>query len=682
MRVLLALALSCGIVSADEGMWTFDNFPAKKLGAEYGFTPSQEWLDHVRLSSVRLAEGCSASFISPNGLVLTNHHCAASCIQELSSSSADYSAKGFLAKTEGEEHRCPTQEANVLVGITEVTARIEKATRGLDATAANNARKAETSRIEKECSSGGASVRCDVVALYGGGVYSLYKYRRYQDVRLVMAPETSIAAFGGDPDNFNFPRYDLDMTFFRIYENGRPLNSDHYFAIAKNGSAAGDLAFVSGNPGHTNRQHTIARLETERDFLNFNLLLWLAEYRGLLLEFANRGEEQRRISEDELLYAENSLKAITGEERALLDRAFFATLVAKEREFRAKVDANPALQREYGSAWDEIAKAVAAIPRYSPAYAHLEGGRAIRSDLFRHARNLVRMAEESQKPDEKRLPEYTEARRPQLNQALASTAPVYAEFEIERLSWSLDKMREKLGPDSAAVRALFGNRSPREIATEAVKGTKLADPLFRKRLMEGGKAAIEASGDPMIALARQVDPYARAARKKVEDEIDSVIARNEERLAKARFAVYGSTLYPDATFTPRLNYGTVKGWDENGVAVKPYTTMGGAFERATGRFPFALPASWLEAKPRLNLETPFNLVTDNDVVGGNSGSPMIDRQGRLIGLVFDGNIHSLGGNYGFDERVNRTVAVDVRAIVESLGRVYGAERLIREMKTE
>jgi hypothetical protein len=680
-RISVILLLTCALLPAEEGMWTFNNFPSDKVKAKYGFGPDKEWLDKVRLSSVRLTEGCSASFVSSEGLVLTNHHCASTCIQQISSAQKDYSANGFYAKTEGEEVRCPEQEANVLIGITDVTAQLTEATKGMSDKAANDARKAEIARIEKACTTS-ERLRCEVISLYGGGVYDLYKYQRYQDVRLVFAPEFAIAFFGGDPDNFMFPRYDLDLTFLRIYENGKPLRTKHYFPVSRSGPKAGDLVFVSGNPGTTDRQDTISMLETQRDLISFRKLLYLAEYRGLLTEFQTRGEEEKRISQDELFTVENSLKAYTGEEEALLDERFFAQKRAEEQEFRKRVESDAALQRKYGKVWEEIAAVEVKHRQVWPAYQFVEGLYGFRSDLYRQARRLVRMAEEYPKPNGERLVEYADARKPEVMQALLSAAPIYPEFETETLTWSLTKLREVLGPDDPFIRKLFGKHSPREVATTAVKGTALRDVAVRKKLMEGGKAALEASHDPMIALAELVDPYARAIRKKMEDEVVSVLTSSEESLAKARFAVYGKSIYPDATFTLRLSYGQVKGWDEKGHMVPPFTILGGAFERATGRFPFALPESWLRAKERLNLQTPFNFVTTNDIIGGNSGSPVIDRNAELVGLIFDGNIHSLGGTYGFDPALNRAVAVDSAAILETLDKVYGAARVLEELQRQ
>ncbi|MDX1982534.1 MAG: S46 family peptidase [Bryobacteraceae bacterium] len=679
MRSLVLLVLFVWTAFAEEGMWTFNNVPTGRLQKQYGFAPDQQWLDHLRLSSVRLAEGCSSSFVSPNGLVLTNHHCVASCIQQLSTAEKDYSVNGFHAASQADEQRCTRQEANVLIEITDVTARLAAKTRSLSDRDANETRKAETARIEKECATSD-SLRCEVVSLYGGGVYDLYKYRRYQDVRLVFAPEKGIAFFGGDPDNFMFPRYDLDAAFLRVYENGQALKTPHFLKWSAAGPKEGGLTFTSGHPGGTDRQLTIAMLELERDYLKPLILLNYAEYRGMLAQFQTRGEEQRRIAEDTLFSVENALKAFKGEWEALLDSRFFEQKRNEERDFRKRVQASAALRKEYSSVWTGIDAATQKKRQFYLPYLYMEGSFGFRSDLYRHARRLLRMAAELPKPNEQRLEEYADARKPELLQATLSPAPIYPELEIERLSFSLTKLRESLGADHPIVRQLFGKRAPRDVAAEAVNGTTLKDPTMRKALMDGGQSAIDSSADPMIALAKLVDPIARQLRKRYEDEVEAPLVAGQEKLAKARFAVYGKSLYPDATFTLRLSYGAVKGWVENGVPVSPFTIFGGAYERHTGRDPFALPQSWLDAKDRLNLQTPFNFVTTNDIVGGNSGSPVVNKEGELVGLMFDGNIHSLGGNYGFDPALNRAVGVHSSAILEALEKVYNARRVLAEIK--
>ncbi len=676
MKALLVL-ISVLMLHADEGMWTFNNFPSGKVKAKYGFAPSSEWLDHVRLSAVRLAEGCSASLVSAHGLVLTNNHCAATCLQQISTAQKDYTKLGYAAKTPADEAKCPGQEANILESIEDVTAPLTAATKGLTDQAADKARKAEIARIEKACATSD-ELRCEVISLYGGGVYDLYRYRRYQDVRIVFAPEFAAAFFGGDPDNFMFPRYDLDMSFLRIYHNGQPLDTPQHLIFSRRGPTEGELTFVAGNPGSTRRQNTIAQLELRRDFTLPHYLLYLAEYRGLLTMFQTRGPEQERISHDDLFFTENSFKALKGGFEALLEPAFFGQKRNEERDFQKRVQADPKLRAEYGKVWDDIAGAVKQARIRLLPNLYFEGGLGFRSDLYSHALRLVRMAAEYAKPNGQRLPEFADARKPEQTQATLSEAPIYPELEIETLTFSLTKLRETFSPDDPRVRRILGKQSPRELATAAVKGSRLGDPAVRKALMEG-RQPIATSTDPMIALAKVVDPIAREARKQYEDEVDSVLKAGLEKLAKARFAVYGTSLYPDATFTLRLSYGTVKGWVENGTPVRPFTNFAGAFDRATGSDPFALPQSWLEAKSKLDLQTPLNFVTDNDIIGGNSGSPVINKDGEIVGLIFDGNIHSLGGDYGFDESLNRAVAVHSAAILQSLDRIYGAQRVLSEL---
>jgi hypothetical protein len=678
LRFSLILLCFGSFASAEEGMWTFNNFPRQVVQRNFGFSPSQDWLDRVRLSSVRLAQGCSASFVSGDGLIMTNHHCATSCIQALSTGEKDYLSAGFQTKGRDQEIRCPNLEANQLSEITDVTARIAASVKGLTDQAANDARKAEIARIEKACTSGD-EVRCEVVTLYSGGEYNLYKYRRYQDVRLVFAPEVGIAFFGGDPDNFMFPRYNLDVTFLRAYDNGKPARTPHFFSWSPAGAKEGELTFVTGHPGSTDRQHTVAMLEFERDVVLPDMLLYLAEYRGYLTQFQMRGAEQKRISQDELFGVENSLKAFRGEHGALLSAAFLNQKRQAESEFQKKILANPDWKDEYGPLWSDIGMLTQKQRRHRTHYIHIERQRGLRSRLYSQALRLVRMAEEAGKPNEKRLEEYAEARIPQLRQAVLSPAPIYKEFDIEMFTFALTRLREALGPDDAAVKQILGRRSPREIATDLIGATKLTEPAVRKALFEGGKAAVDASTDPMILFAKKVDPIARQIRKRYEDEFESPAKRLGEKLGHAIFAAYGKSVYPDATFTLRLSFGTVKGWEENGVRINPFTIFGGLYERHTGSDPFALPKSWLEARDKVNLQTPMNFVTTNDIIGGNSGSPMINREARIVGLIFDGNIHSLGGNYGFDKTANRAVAVHSSAILEALDKVYGARDLLAEL---
>ncbi len=680
MRIIVALLVLCTAATsahADEGMWTYNGFPKAKLEKKYGVKVDDAWLDHVRLSSARLAQGCSASFVSPNGLVLTNHHCVESCLQDLSSAEKDYLATGFQAKTAADEVKCPVMEVNQLVEITDVTARLKKATAGLTGQKFNDAQKAESGRIETECQTSPA-LRCNVVTLYHGGRYDLYRYRRYQDVRMVFAPEFAIAFFGGDPDNFMFPRYDLDMSLVRVYDDGKPLQSKDFLAWNPAGPSEGDVVFVSGHPGGTDRQLTMAELQYQRDVQLPATLMRLSELRGALTEFQNRGPEQKRVSNGLLFMVENSLKALKGEREALVDRDFFAQKAAAEAAFRKKLggrkDGRAALQ-----AYASIQQAEDLKRNVRDEVNYVMGPAGFMTSYFQFARTLVRGADERQRKNEDRLEEYQEAKLPAVTQSLFSSAPIDDEFEIFKLTWSLTKLRETLGPDHAFTKRVLGQESPAEVAKRLVSGTKLRDLALRKQLWEGGKAAVDASQDPMIAFARAVDPDARAVRKMYEDEIESVVKKGSETIAQARLALEGTSGYPDATFTLRLSYGTVKGWTEGKKVVPAFTTLEGAFARDTGRAPFALPKSWLDAKPRLDLQTRFDFAATTDIIGGNSGSPVVARDGRIVGLVFDGNIWSLGGKYGFDEKLNRTVAVDTAAITEALDKIYGATRILEEL---
>ena len=680
-QFLATLLLAPALAGADEGMWTFNNFPKDRVEKAYGFKVTDAWLDNVRLSSVRLAgsSGCSASFVSERGLVMTNHHCAHSCIEQLSTKEKDFVKAGFLAKAEADEVKCPAVEVNQLVGITSVTTRMKKATEGKSGRDFFMAQRGEQAAIEKECQTAD-TLRCEVVSLYRGGVYDLYKYQRYQDVRLVFAPEFAIAFFGGDPDNFMFPRYDLDVAFIRVYEGGKPARLKSWLRWSAAGAKEGDLTFVPGNPGGTNRKLTVAQLEYQRDTALPERLVSMAELRGKLTEYARRGEEQARHSNATLFYVENGLKALTGRLEALADGSFFASKVKAEVDFKAALAKDPELATKYLPAFDEVARAVAASKKHRRQMEFKEGLRA--GELLPVARTLVRAAAERQKPNAERLREYGDAALPALTQGLFSPAPVFPEFEVFQLTHAFTKMREKLGTDDPFVKKVLGQRAPAELAEALVNGSTLADVATRKKLWEGGQAALDeaAKTDTLIAFARLIDEDGRAARKLYEETIQPVLVKNQELIAQAHFAVEGTSAYPDATFTPRLSYGAVQGYEENGKQVSPLTTMGGAFDRATGREPYALPKSWLDAKGKLDPKTPFNMATSNDIIGGNSGSPVVNARGEVVGLVFDGNIQSLGGDYGFDPAVNRAVSVHSSALVEALAKIYGAQRIVDELK--
>ncbi len=676
--LVVGLAFLTQTMRADEGMWTFDNFPSKTVGEKYGFTPSQGWLDHVRLASLRIAGGCSASFISPEGLVMTNHHCVVECVEQISTPKDNFVDDGFIAKTDAEERKCPAFELDQLVEIRDVTKDVQSALAGKTGHDANRALHAKEAELQQSCGSGD-SVRCDVVSLYHGGVYDLYRYKRYTDVRLVFAPEYAVAQFGGDPDNFNFPRFDFDIGLLRAYENGKPAASPEYLRWSPNGSKDGELVFVSGNPGGTSRELTDSQLAFERDTYFPARMPYLAEYRGLLEEFRTKGPEQAREANEDLFFVENSFKAYVGRWGALLDPQFFGTKVQEEKKLRAATDADPKLAGDV-SAWDDIAKIQELRKQLFVRSAAL-GNRMFRSGLLGDAVTLVRAASERSKPNAERLPEFTDQALVHVQQELSAPIPVHKDIEELNLAFLFSTVRRDLGTDDPFVKKMLGKESPEQLAHRLVTGTRLEEPKVREELYKGGKNAVETSTDPMIRFASSIDDDLLAVRKDYEARVDAPTRAAAERIAKARFAVYGTSVDPDATFTARLSYGTVKGFEDGeGKFVQPYTTIGGLFDRASGAPPYKLPESWLKAKGSLNLSLPMNLSTTNDIIGGNSGSPLIDQDARVIGLIFDGNIFSLGGDYGYDAKQNRAVAVDSHALLEGLRKVYHLNRVVDEIE--
>ncbi|MEP0773580.1 MAG: S46 family peptidase [Acidobacteriota bacterium] len=669
-------------VVADEGMWTLDNPPTAQLKAKYDFTPSPQWLERLRLAAVRFNDGGSGSFVSPRGLVLTNHHVARGQLQKLSSKDRDLVAAGFLATRPDEEIPCPDLELNVLVSMEDVTSRVTAAVKpDMAEKEAMEARKAAIAAIEKE-SLAATGLRSDVVTLYAGGEYWLYRYKKYTDVRLVFAPEEQIAFFGGDPDNFTYPRWNLDMTLFRVWENGQPITSPAYLKWNPAGAGDGELVFVVGHPGSTNRLHTLAQLEAQRDVVYPDTLAMMKRMLAVCEAYATRGPEQQRQALGVIFGLQNGIKARTGELEGLKNPAILGKKAAEEADFRRRVESNPVWQKQFGSAWEDIAAAQAKALTRRPELIHARlGGRS----LPRLAQTIVRYVVEVGKPDADRLEEFRDSQLESLRFRMFSPAPVYPELEELLLADALRQSLEALGAEHPFVKAALTGKSAEEVAREAVRGTALADPAFRRQLVEGGSAAVEASTDPLIALARRVDPYLRELRRWQEDHIDSVQQAAGEKLAKARFAVYGKSLPPDATFTLRLSYGTVKGYPYNGTQAPPWTTLYGLYDRAASfsfRPPFHLPSRWANPPQGVNLATRVNFVTTHDIIGGNSGSPVVNRAGELVGLIFDGNIESLVGRFVYDDTANRAVSVHTAFMTEALARVYGAEALVRELLGE
>lgn len=687
---LLALLIALISVPAfgDEGMWTFHDFPRALVKQEYGVDITPAWLDRVRTSTVRLS-GCTGSFVSAEGLILTNHHCADSCLDENSTSQKNLVKDGFLARSHEQEIRCTTQVADVLMAVENVTDKVAAATRNLDEQAANDSRKKVLTQLEQGCEQASAKARtgplkCESVSLYQGGQYWLYQYKRYVDLRLVFAPEEDIAAFGGDPDNFQFPRWDLDMSILRAYDShGKPAATPSFLRIRPEGPKVGEPVFVSGHPGSTDRLLTVAQLEELRNVTLPSWLLRAAELRGRYIQYGKTSPEAHRIVESPLLYLENAIKV----RRKLLDALLDDRLLQHKREEEAALRAKWAAQigaagGETSAAsdpWNEIAKAQKIDRELALPYTFLEAGSGFNSKLFSYARTLLRGARERQKPNADRLREYRDTALPRIEQQLRAPVPVYPELEKLTLSFSLERMREWLGPDNPTVRRLLAKDSPDTLADRVVSASELADPQARLRLWNGGMQAVEASHDPMIELARMVDPTAREIRKRYEDEVEAPEHAAAERIAQARFQAYGTSVPPDATFTLRLNFGSVQGWKEGDHEVEPFTLLSGLYARATGQEPFKVPESWLATRSQLDMQTRFNLSTNNDIVGGNSGSPLLDAEGKLVGLMFDGNIHSIAGSYWFDPELNRSVAVHPAIMLEGLRKVYKANELLSEL---
>ncbi|HJU84673.1 MAG TPA: S46 family peptidase [Holophagaceae bacterium] len=683
---LLAFALAGGALRADEGMWTFDNVPVQKMKAKYGFAPDQAWLDHLRLSALRFPGG-SGSFISADGLVLTNHHVGRGSIQQLSGPGKDYIKNGFYAATRDAELKVPGLELYTLMAMDDVTARVNKAAAGAkDDKAALKARENELEAIKKEMEAK-SHLTCQSVNLYQGGEYWIYSYKKHTDVRLVFAPEQQIAFFGGDPDNFTFPRHNLDFSLFRVYEDGKPYHPAQHLQFTHEGVKAGDMTFVTGHPGSTSRLQTVAQMRYARD-IAFPLRLKSLEGQIAAMQaYAATSEEHARQVGTQIFGLQNAQKAITGYWSGLKDKEAMARIEAAEKELRDKVAKDPELAARAGQSWTRIEGALAAAKAMSKEVSYLN---TANSTLLGYALDLVRLPAEEVKANDNRLVEFKDSNLKGMKARLLVPRPFYPEMEEANFTFGLQEALDGLGANHPFVKAMLGGKSPAEAAKAAVEGSKLGDPAVRKALLEGGQKAIDASTDPMLLLARKLDPMGRELRKKQEEQVASVLTEQGGRIAQARFKVYGKTTYPDATFTLRLSYGAVESYPANGTKIQPFTTFGGLYDRYDGwggnavadkveHGAWALPQRWVDRRSAVNPSTPFDFVHSNDIIGGNSGSPVVDKKGELVGLIFDGNIESLPGNYFYDGRVNRSVSVDALAIIEALRKVYDAAPLADEI---
>lgn len=680
LRVFSALVLSAFIIASapaagEEGMWTFDHVPEAQMRADVSWAPDQAWLDRVMAGTARMP-GCSASNVSGEGLVLTNHHCIIGCIQALSNDRANYLESGFTARRREDEQRCPGLYVQVLAGVSDVTARVAAAAAGSGPAGFAHARDEAITHIESGCTQG--AMRCEVVTLYQGGRYALYRFKRYDDVRLVFAPERAAAAFGGDADNFNFPRYDVDFAFLRLYENGAPAATPAHLALRFTPLDESEVVLVSGNPGATARLRSSAELAFQRDVELPWLIASLADTRARLIAFSQQGPGATRIAANAVQDVENAYKALVGRQQALASVDGFARVTDRETDLQQSIHRNVALQRDVGDAWGEIARAETTYRGIFFSYQYLELRAGERSQLFGWARDIVRGAAERERPDAERLPRYMDARLARVIASLQADSPVDPAFEAVNLDLWLSHLHAHLSADAA--QRVLGAQSPQALA-EQLAQSHLADPAFRQQLWDAGSAAVAASDDPMIVFVRAWDADARAVRAQFENAVAAPIARAQERIAAARFRIYGLSQYPDATFSPRLSYGRVLGWTEpDGAVVPAFTRFSGLYGRATGLAPFALAPRWQAARARLDPNTIFDVSTSTDVTGGNSGSPLLDRDGKVVGAVFDGNTYSLGGEYFYDDALNRTVSVSSTAIEAALRDVYGMDALLGELR--
>ena len=675
---ILVLA-SAATLRADEGMWLFNQLPAEHLASKYGFRPDDEWATHVMRSSVRISAGGSGSVVSSGGLVMTNHHVVSSCLHQLSTAERNHLEAGFFARTIADEVRCPNTHVDILWEIVDVTDRVEGAVRPeMDAGSAEAARRVERAAIEKE-SKDSPGYHSEVVTLYRGGKYHLYRYKRYDDVRMVFAPESAIAFFGGDADNFEFPRHCLDVSFVRLYDDGKPAEMDHWLRWSKNGVAAGDLTFVSGHPGRTQRLNTVDHLRYLRDVAYPSYLELLYRREIALQQFGLRGGERARVAKDDLFGIQNGRKALRGVLAGMQDPAILAAKLKEEAALKAYAASHPGCGA-FLADWEAITASLVASRAYRAEYAFLEQGRALWSPLFGQARTIYRLVTEQTKPAADRLPEFRETALPAVKRRLYSPAPIDPDLEKAKLTDSLTWFAEKFGAEHPLVKLVLQGKPPADRAHELVSNSRLLDVAARKELVEGGVEAVESTDDAMIMLAKSLDPYARAARKRFEDLVTSVRTQSYSNISKAAFAATGTGVYPDATFTLRLAYGVVAGWEEGGRDIPAFTTIGGAYglgKAHANKEPYALPETWRKAKPSRDVH--FNFVSTADIIGGNSGSPVINRRGEVVGLIFDGNIHGLVLDIVYTEEKARAVSVDAQAIIEALQSVYGLDRLVREL---
>lgn len=674
-----SIALSASISMADEGMWTMDNPPTKILQQRYKFTPEKTWLDHLRLSSVRFMDGGSGSFASAHGLVVTNHHVAAGQLQKMSTPKHNYMATGFYAKELKDEIKCPDLEVNVLVSLKDVTSDVMSVLKpGMKPQAAIKARDAKKASMEKKCMDK-PGIKCEVVSLYQGGQYWLYKYRKYTDIRLVFAPERQAAFFGGDWDNFTYPRYDLDVAFFRVYDNGKPLDTKDWLKWDPEGVKNGELVFITGHPGRTSRLYSVKQLEVTRDIYYPMILNYIDRALKNLAQYAKQGKEQQRQALIYQFMFANGQKALSGEYKGLKSPELMAQKAQQEKTLRDKVNADPKLKKKYADAWTSIERI---YRKYGKQLKNNMYRTMFRSGLISKAITIVKYVQEVKKPDADRLDGFHDSDLEALRFRLLSPAPVYPGLEAVLMATAMGLSLDNLPAKDPWAKILRSLGDPKEAALKLCSSTKLKDPAYRKKLLEGGMKAVEKSDDPMIVLARKLVPIMIKDEKWRKKTIESVTTPAKEKIAKARFAIYGTDAYPDATFTLRMTFGSVKGYPMNGTKAPYQTTLFGLYDRNLGfdnQGGWNLPERFFKQQKYLNLKTQVNFVSDCDIIGGNSGSPVVNKEGQLVGVVFDGNIESLSGRFIFDQEHSRAVAVSSQYVLHALRKLYDAADLADEI---